>query len=310
MTAALISLDLIQLWHLVALALLVAIGQSFGTTLNQTMLMDTVGRQRVFNANAIFGATFQFGIFVGPAIGGVLVARFGVEAAFYMTGVVLVLAALAASRIRAPQSGRGRPATTVMADVKEGFRYMFGVPVMRWLFFLSLSIVSVGMYFTLVPRIARDFLDAGADGYGSMLAAQGIGGLVGVVGLILTGNVRWYGAILVAAAVAFGLLNVGVAFSPSVAVAVGLSFFMGICAIWWTNTMRVALQTAASDQMRGRAMSVFTLAVQMAMLGWLVGGALSELIGPRYAIVTSASILGGLHVLAWLRSPDLRALGK
>ena len=98
------------------------------------MMVDIVGRDRIFNANALFGATFNFSMFVGPAIGGILIARLGVDVTFYLIAGMLIVAAYAAWKIQVEQQGLVNRGTSVMRDLKDGLRYIFGTPLFRWLF--------------------------------------------------------------------------------------------------------------------------------------------------------------------------------
>ena len=310
LTAFLITTDVIELWHLIALSFFVAVTQTFGATASQTMIVDVVGRERLFSANALYGATFNIGTFVGPAIGGVLIGRLGVDAVFYLTGGTFVIAALAASQIRVSQPQRSGPATTIMTDLKDGLAYILGTPVLKWMLVLSLGVLFAGVYMPLIPRYARDVLNAGAEGYGTILAAQGIGGLVGVISVILAGNVRSLGLILMVCSLAFASLGIVFAFSTSLFLSSAAAFGFGAVIVWWGNSLRVAMQVSSTDDMRGRVMSMFAMLSQMLALAWLLGGALSEVIGPRATIISGVAVCAGIYTLAYVRSPELRAVGK
>jgi hypothetical protein len=71
-----------------------------------------------------------------------------------------------------------------------------------------------------------------------------------------------------------------------------------------------AFQFSADDAMRGRVMSLFSLLAQLLGFGWLVGGALSVWIGPRPTMILCALLALAVHVLAYLKSADLRTLGR
>jgi hypothetical protein len=182
-------------------------------------------------------------------------------------------------------------------------------PVLRWLLLLGFLLVFGGMYIPLMPRYARDVLDAGAQGYGTLLAAMGLGGLVGSASLIAAGNVRSLGLVLAGVAVLFLLLMIVFAFSTSLPLSSAVSFGFGFLIVWWSNSLRTAFQITAADEMRGRVMGLFSLNMQMLTLAWLVGGASSQLIGPRATMVSGMVVTAFFYVLAYVRSPDLRRLG-
>ena len=98
---------------------------------------------------------------VGPVLGGVLIARFGVDAAFYAVAVLLAVAAAFASLVRVERPAPRAVDTSVMYDLREGLRYAMATPALRWLLLLGFLLVFAGMYMPLVPRYARDVLGAG-----------------------------------------------------------------------------------------------------------------------------------------------------
>ena len=93
-------------------------------------------------------------------------------------------------------------------------------------------------------------------------------------------------------------------------VATATAFGLGIIFVWYPSTMRTAFQFSATDVMRGRVMSLFSMLGQLLGFGWLVGGLFSEWIGPQFAIIACALLAVVVHVLAYVRSADLRDLGK
>src|SRR6266851_5384292 len=127
-------------------------------------------------------AVFNGARVVGPAVAGLLVARYGTAAAFLMNGAsfIAVLAALAAIRTEgAPSPRRG---VGLRAEIAEGVRYAAGTPrvaiVMSLLVVVSLFVVNMNV---LVPLIARDVLHEGAHGFGLLMAALGVGAVAGAL---------------------------------------------------------------------------------------------------------------------------------
>ena len=305
--AVLISAGVIELPYVVVLAFVVAAATSFGVTVSQTLVVDIVGRDRLFSANAFFGTAMTVSAVVGPVLGGVLIARFGVDAAFYAVAVLLAVAAAFASLVRVE-----RPAQRAVdtSDLREGLRYAMATPALRWLLLLGFLLVFAGMYMPLVPRYARDVLGAGPEGYGTLLAAMGVGGLVGSATLIAAGNVRSLALVLAGSAVLFLVLMVVFAFSTTLPLSAAVSFGFGVLIVWWSTAVRTAFQITAADEMRGRVMGLLALNVQMLTLAWLVGGVGSELIGPRATMILGAAVTAFFYVLAYALSPDLRRVGK
>lgn len=310
LTALLVGGDLIQVWHLLALAFLIALLDVSGMTVNQTIILDAVPREELFNANALFSAAMNLAIVVGPALAGVILARTNISYAFAFSAALYIGAALAASRIQVEQRRRDISATTVWSDLKGGVDFVRETPVLQWLMWIGITAIAVGVWFALVPRFAKDVLASGAIGYGAILSARGIGGLVGVTMLLLAGRVQRIAAVLVGCMFGFAILVTIFALSTSMMVATAAAFGLGIVFAWYPSTLRTAFQFSADDAMRGRVMSLFSLLAQLLGFGWLVGGALSEWIGPQLTMIFCALLALSVHVLAYLRSADLRTLGR
>ncbi len=171
-------------------------------------------------------------------------------------------------------------------------------------------LMFVGAFFPMVPRIARDSLDVGADGYGSILAALGIGTFAGSAALLASGNLRDVGRILVASSIGFAVMMIGFAYVNTLELAWLAAFGIGAVIPWWGNTLRTALQLSASEEMRGRVMSLWALATQAVLFGWVIGGFASEIIGPRATLIIAGIIPASFYIFAYAMSPALRRLGR
>ncbi len=309
LTALLIATGTIQIWHLLALAFIIAVLHVSRMTASQTMIVDIVPREQLFGANALFSAASNIALVIGPALAGIILANAGVEYAFYFSAFLFVMSAITAARIHIAPRERKQAMTSVWHDLLEGLRFVGQTPVLQWLLVLGISAVSVGAWLTLVPRYALDFLDSGATGYGAILSARGIGGLVGVLLLLAAGRVKRLGLILLGCAIGFSLLVVAFAFARAMLLASVIAFGLGIVFVWWPSTLRTAFQLSTTDEMRGRVMSLFSLVGQILTMGWLLGGILSQTMGPQAAMIAVAVFCFGLNGLAYWRSPALRNLG-
>jgi len=88
------------------------------------------------------------------------------------------------------------------------------------------------------------------------------------------------------------------------------SAVIGATIAWWANSIRTMFQLTAKDEMRGRVMSLFGLISQTIALGWLLGGAVSELVGPQATFIIAAVTVFALYLFAYIRSPELRQIGQ
>ena len=203
-----------------------------------------------------------------------------------------------------------RPKKSLIEDFKLEIRYISGTPELRWLAALAISVSFAGMTMPLVPRWARDVLGTEADGYGFILAAGGVGGLIGAIALIMDPPYKQLAKGLVIVVGINSIAVVAFAFTHSLWTAAIAYAFIGATVAWWANTMRTLFQLAARDEMRGRVMSLFGLISQAIAFGWLVGGAVSELIGPQSTFIIAGIAVFVIYLFVYLRSPELRRIGQ
>jgi len=309
-TGLLVFADVISVWHLMAIAIVAGIVRVFAMIAGNTMIVDLVGRDRLFVGNAVAGIAFNVATFTGPAIGGILIAQAGAEFAYLVASAVIALAVISTLKIKLPERAPRVSNTSITTDLREGLNYIWQTPALRWLMVMGFFVMFATMYFPLIPRIARDSLDVGADGYGSILAATGIGSFVGSLALIMSGNIRSVGRILLVVPVVFSLLLIAFAFVNTIETAWAVAFGLGAVIPWWANTMRTAFQLPASEEMRGRVMALFALTGQFIQFGWFVGGASSQLVGPDATLIAGGIICASFYTFAYVKSPAIRQLGR
>jgi predicted MFS family arabinose efflux permease len=193
-------------------------------------------------------------------------------------------------------------------EIAEGLRYALRTPVIRlvlgMLFCVSITVFNFTVY---VPLLARHVLGLGAEGFGFLMAALGVGAVSGA----LTVGFRRAGpppftAMLGAAALALtGLLSL--AFARHVWAAVPLLFTTGFFGLILVASCNTRLQLAAPDELRGRMMSLYTLVWGGVFpIGAFTVGAISEAWSVSTAFfVQGTAGLTGLTLLAlwWRRQP-------
>jgi predicted MFS family arabinose efflux permease len=175
---------------------------------------------------------------------------------------------------------------------------------------LAIAVMFAGMAMPLFPRWSRDVLGTGPEGYGFILAAGGVAGLVGATALILSPPFKQLARVLVVVVAIYSLAILAFAFTSSLVAAALAYSVVGAMVAWWANTIRTMFQLASKDEMRGRVMSLFGLISQTIAFGWLVGGLVSEAIGPQMTLITSAAFAFALYLFAYLHSPELRRVGR
>jgi predicted MFS family arabinose efflux permease len=302
--AALVASGQVRYWHVGVVAVLAGLVQTLDSPARQSLMAELVGKADLANAVALNSAAFNAARIVGPAVGGLMIARFGVVPAFIVNavGILVVAAALARLPVRAATTRRG---TTMLQEIAEGVRYALRTPVIRLvlglLFCVSITVFNFTVY---VPLLARHVLGLGAEGFGFLMAGLGVGAVTGALTVgFRSGGPPSLRTMVGAAALALTCL-LSLSAARAVWVALPLLFLTGFFGLILVASCNTRLQLAAPDELRGRMMSLYTLVWGGVFpIGAFTVGAISEAWGVSTAFFVQGSAgLIGLVVLAlWWR---------
>ena len=289
--------------HVCVLALVWGIANTIDLPTRQSFVVDLVGRADVTNAVALNSAAFNLARIVGPAVGGLLLARAGVAPAYFINGAafLVVIATLLLVRVRgAPQP---RSAAGIGAEIRAGLRYAVRTPrivlVLALLFVISITVFNFSIY---VPLVARNVLQRGPEGFGLLMASVGVGAIGGALtlGALPAPSLR---LLFVTAFLSAGGLLVMSVVAGFAAAAVAL-FALGWVSVIVVTGCNVALQLAAPDELRGRIMSLHTFIYGGVFpFGAFAVGSISERWGVAVAYRAAGifALAGLVVVLAWWR---------
>jgi MFS family permease len=289
------------------LSFLLGITFAFESPARQSWIIELTGPRHLANAIALNSMLFNAARIVGPALAGIIVAVLGPAVAFAVNAAsfVPVLAVLAIIRptpiARAQVAGR-----RALGDVIGYLRAETAIALM--LLLLAANTTFASGYLVLGPALARD-LGQGADGFGFLMAAAGIGAVVAGLGLAAGGRRFARGRTLLVSGLALAGFVAGIGLSTSFALTLGLLVGLGFAMISYTATSNTLIQTIVPEALRGRVMSLY-VAVMVGMMpaNGLFAGLVAERFGVAAAFVAGAIIWGACVILAFGASARLRQL--
>ena len=273
-----------------------------------------VGGGDLTRANALISGTFSFSVMAGPALGGVLVAFVGVEAAFLLDALTFLLSAAILSTIPLPAPGREGEEEGFFREMRAGFGYLAGARV-------PLVIVAGAFLATLTANaaipaeafLAKVTFDAGDVGYGLLASLWGGGMILGsALAVVLGGRmnlVALYFASIFATALAFA----GVGLSPTFALALGCIAVAGTANGLDNVATDTVLQERVPDAFMGRVFAARFLTFSAGeALAYPIGGLIVDATGPRstYLLAGAATAAAGLIALLLLVAPTKGRPGR
>jgi MFS family permease len=300
--------DLVQVWHIVVLALLLGTASAVEMPTRQSFVVEMVGRENIGNAVGLNSAVFNGARVVGPAIAGLTIGAFDISVAFLVNGftflaVIASLMVMRDSELRRSSPGpRPHGAREIAANVGEGLRYVRRTPMVLLSVVVISLVATFGLNFSvLVPALAQDVLGADAIGFGFLMTASGIGSVLAALAIAFARGTRpWR---MVVGTLVLGAASVALAMSQVFALSMIALFFVGAGSISVMATANTTIQLSVPDQLRGRVMSVYTtMFVGTMPIGSLIAGFIASRWGVPLALGLGgvATVVIGLGAFVWL----------
>ena len=304
--AAVVTAGVVQPWMVLVLAVTFGVINAFDLPARQSILVEMVGKEDLSNAIALNSAAFNTARVLGPAIAGVLVATIGEAGCFWINALsyVGVIGGLLLVR-----PGPRAVARDTHATLMDGVRYAWSVPPVRNLLLLLGVAAGLGFqYMVLLPVYARDILRTGAEAYGLMVSAFGLGSLLAALWMTRRLS-RWDLRRSLLVGLTTGGLGMGLfAWSRFLPLTLVMGFFAGFGLILYVATTNTLIQLTIEDRFRGRIMGLYTLMfVGTAPIGALLAGVIAQRVGAPMATSVCAVILLGSALWVSYRLRVIRA---
>jgi MFS family permease len=291
--AVLTVTDTIDTPLLIAMALLRGILFSCEIPVRHAFLADLVpDREALPNAVALHSSALNIARFLGPAIGGALIAVSGEAACFLLHPVALIAPLWQIWRIRTPARVRRATGQSFARQYADGWRFAFADPqVARMLAAVFVLGFAVGPYTFLMPAAVAELHGARPELVGLFLSCAGIGAAGAALGLAARRGTHRLSAIAFGGNLAAGVGLLAFSLSPSMAVSVGGMILVGFGTVAQAASTNMSIQKRVDDERRGRVMSIYTaMFLGATPIGSLAFGKLGHWIGATNVLTVGAVI--------------------
>jgi MFS family permease len=288
--SALTWAGVVRVEHVVILAAVNGLVTAFDMPARQTFVVEMVGREDLPNAIALNSMVFNGARVVGPAVAGVLISVIGIAGCFFLNGLSYIAVIWCLLEMELVARELPRIGSAMFQRLREGFDYIWHHRASFYLLLLIALNAGFGMqYSVLIPVFARDVLHGGPRALGFLLAAQGLGALLGGIVLASSRTPRGLRQNLL-----FGLFGSAAGifvfgFSSWMWLSLLAQMVIGAGLLNYMATSNTMLQLFVSDELRGRVMSMYTLSfIGLAPIGSLEVGFIGERVNPQAAVALSA----------------------
>ena len=288
---SLTALDLMNIYLLSLIAFSLGMVQTFHLPIRLTLVPNLVPRGDLTPAVAFNSALYNSARFFGPALAGFIIANFSVTVnfAFAIVGFIAFTIGLIVINPRNDEH-QSKKSIGLIADVMEGVRYIArhsGLGPVLLFAFIGASLSRPFM--DLAPGFADDVFHRGAEGFGLLLSAIGIGGIGGATALANYGKTQGQMNISLGALAGTALFLLAFTSTQNFWFALICCVFLGVTLGVSTNAPQILLQNAVDGAMRGRVMSLYGLTYRAGpALGALIMGGASTYFGLQIPVAAGA----------------------
>lgn len=272
----LVTGELVQVWHILCLSFVSGLAQAFGGPAYQALIPTLVDRDDMPNAIALNSTQFNLAVTVGPALGGLALAKLGEKWCFGLNAISFLAPVISVSIISArflPQS----TTETMLSSLKQGIKFVRKQPSMEALIVLAFCMTALSMPMrTYLPVFVKDIFHRGPETYGTLLSLMGLGSICGSLIVAERGNIVRKGRFALTMLICLGVGISAFSLSKSLPLSYSMLVIVGASMMAVFATVTSLVQLITTNEMRGRVMSVYNCAFRGGMpignllSGWLV----------------------------------------
>ncbi len=284
--AALTLSGKVQVWHILALAMMLGTINAFDMPSRQSLIIQMTSKDDLLYAISLNSAIFNGARVVGPAIAGLVVAALGEGVCFLLNGAsfLAVIGCLLAMRL--PKFVR-RVQNSPWAHLAAGFRYVKAHRAVRTLLVMMGATTIAGMpAMVLMPVFADAIFHRGSRGLGTLMGAMGAGAVAGTLVLAWRARVSALPGVIFRSALTLGAGFCFFAWSKVFYLSLAVMPLIGYSVMRQLASANTLIQMLIPDEFRGRTMAFYTMTVVgLGPFGSLAAGALAHAWGARLTVL-------------------------
>jgi predicted MFS family arabinose efflux permease len=272
----LVATGVVYVWEILCLSFVSGFAQAFGGPAYSALIPGLVDREDMPNAIALNSIQFNLAVTIGPALGGITLARLGEKWCFGLNALSFVAPIIALSLITTrflPQ----KTADSMLSSLKQGIQFVRKQGSMEALIVLAFCMTALSMPLrTYFPVFVKDIFRRGPETYGQLMSMMGIGSICGSLAIASLGNFRHKGRVALIMLIVLGAAISSFALSKVLFFSYAVVILAGFAMMTVFATVTSLVQLITTEEMRGRVMSVYNCAFRGGMpmgnliSGWLV----------------------------------------
>ena len=296
----------VEYWYAYIAIIVPGLGWSLDMPSRRSLIMDMMGSRGITNGVALDSVGMHVSKMVGPAVAGAMIAFVGVDGSYvvltsFMTVGCLLILKVSQSKNRIDVSTEieeQKGLSQIYSNLVDGFKYVFTSQTISAVIVITIFMnLLLFPYMQMVTVVSKEVLNVGPLLMGILMASDGMGALIGSIGIASQDRMKYHGRIYLYGS----LLSLGALFlfssSSIYFISLALLLFLGIGTSGFGTMQSTIVLLVSEPELRGRALGVVTIAIGAGPIGSLIIGAVSEWIGSSSALMIN-SVLGFILVAA------------
>jgi len=287
-----------QVWLIFVLTMLQAAFAGLDRPTRSAATPSLVGPINLPAALALNQLVLQLSILVGPAVGGLLIAKISIASAYFVDALSFVVAFVAVVFMR-PMIPEGGGTRASARSIVEGVRFLNGRQALQGTFVIDINAMVFGMPRALFPALGLTVFGGGAATVGLLYAAPGAGALFGAVTSGWISRVDRQGRATIIAVVAWGASIAAFGLTSWLPLALLMLALAGAADVVSAVFRNTILQLSVPDALRGRLSSIHIAVVTGGpRIGDAESGLVAAATSPAFSVVSGgiACIAGALVI--------------
>ncbi len=306
---ALIFTGLIEVWHILVLAVLNGIARATHMGAIEALAANLVPSTQLPNAYTLISAGYYATRLVGPGLIAPLMGLSDIKWIFLVCVIAYAIGLFLTTQITAVSTGRIDPDKGLLNNTFSGFRYIYSHPILRSVMYLVMFHCTLVMSFeSLLPAVSENQLTSGGQGVAYMHMMIGLGALIATLGLAPVSTQSTLGRLFVISAVLSSLGNHTLAMARTLIPALVGTVIIGTSHAAFMTIATIIIQSVSPDYLRGRITSIYLIhAGGLMSFSYFANGVLADFYNPSL-ILSAGGIAFLIVVLASWVVPTPRSL--
>ncbi|AJA47147.1 major facilitator superfamily protein [Clostridium pasteurianum DSM 525 = ATCC 6013] len=280
----------IKYWHVLILAGIYGIVQTFDMPTRQSFFIELVGKEDLISAIGMNSTIVNIARILGPAISGIILLKLGPVFCFAINGFSFIAVMIGLMSIKSYQVNIRKQNCNIIKDIIDGLKYIKSQKVILTSVILMLIVGTFAFNNeVIIPVYVKEVLHKSAGVYSTLLTASGIGALIGSVKF--ASNKKRRSNVIFTSALILSMCLIIQGFIHTYYISILILTAYGFFNIIFMASVNSTIQINSSDEYRGRAVSVYSLVlVGTTPIGNLFAGTVGQYLGANMSFLSCGII--------------------